>query len=216
MADRRRTSRFVVPDYAHGIFRLMQDVTVENVHDDLVVLLSDVALKAGEELILELPRAMGMRSLVYVHVVSCSPLGFGDARRYRAVLRSAQTLEPPSSPSRPEARYVTPQAALPAIGVLIRRIPVRVRDVSTSGCLLETSDPLNEGAVGQLEVALDGDVLREPLRVCRASRVAGSPWPWRAGGHFLGIEAPPPASVRNVVARFEIIDELAQVRVDHH
>lgn len=97
---------------------------------------------------------------------------------------------------------------LPGIGVLIRRVPVRVKDVSSNGCLLESAELLPEGTVGLLELDIDGDVHVETLCVSRSTRMAGSAWLWRAGARFLALNAPPPTSVRNVVARFEILDEL--------
>ncbi len=97
---------------------------------------------------------------------------------------------------------------IPGIGVLIRRVQVRVRDVSSAGCLLESHDLLPEGTVGLLELEIEGERQVETLQVCRSLRVTGSAWPWRAGARFLALNAPPPTSVRNVVARFEILDEL--------
>jgi hypothetical protein len=85
---------------------------------------------------------------------------------------------------------------------------VRVRDVSTAGCLLESYDLIPDGTVGLLELDVNGERQVEAVQVCRSLRVTGSAWPWRAGARFLALNAPPPTSVRNVVARFEIIDEL--------
>jgi len=96
----------------------------------------------------------------------------------------------------------------PGIGVIIRRITVRVRDVSAAGCLLESADLLPEGTVGQLELTIDGERHLETLQVCRSTRSSGGGLPWRAGARFLSLAAPPATSVRNVVARFEILDEL--------
>lgn len=188
----------------------MQDVCVEKVNDDLVVLVSEFPLRSGEQLSLELPRALGMRTHVQVDVISCSSVWVGDVRRQRILVRSTMPLDGRApNTARPETKYLAPQATLPALGVLVRRVPVRVRDVSTAGCLLESLDAIAEGAVGSLEVELDGDTHVEPLRVCRSTRAPGSPWPWRAGAHFLGLHAPASASVRNLVARFEILDELS-------
>jgi hypothetical protein len=61
---------------------------------------------------------------------------------------------------------------LPGMGVLIRRLPVRVRNVSASGCLLETADSLPEGAVGLLELVIEGERHVEALRVNRSTRIA--------------------------------------------
>ena len=209
MSDRRRTSRFIIPDSSQGTFRVMQDVCVEQVNGDLFVVVSEVPLQIGEELTLEPPRALGMRSVVHVEVVSSTGVWVGDSRRHRVVMRSTAPVDGRKlGPKQPEIVFLEAKPPLPALGVLIRRVPVRVRDVSTSGCLLETLDALIEGTVGQLEVVLDGETHSEPLRVCRSARSPGSPWPWRSGASFLALAAPPPASVRNVVARFEIMDEL--------
>jgi hypothetical protein len=213
MPERRRTSRFVIPEHAHGTFRLMQDVCVEKVRGDEIVIVGDAALQPGEELILELPRALGIRSVVLVHVVQCGAVWAGEARRYRVLLRSNVPVETPVVRRVGGASVITPAVTLPALGVLMRRVPVRVRDVSTSGCQLESADALIEGAVGQLEIAIDGQVHKEPLRVCRSMKAPGGHWPWRSGAHFLALEVPAPTSVRNVVARFEILDELAGIRV---
>jgi hypothetical protein len=213
MSERRRTSRFVIPEHSYGTFRLMQDVCVEKVHGDQIVTVGDAGLQAGEELILELPRALGTRSVVLVHVVSCNPIRGGESRRYRVMLRSSVPVEMPVVRRSSGASVTPPTPTLPALGVLVRRVPIRVRDVSTSGCQLESPDVLTEGAVGQLEIAIDGQVHKEPLRVCRSMRTTGGHWPWRCGAHFLALEVPAPASVRNVVARFEIVDELAGIRM---
>jgi len=212
MSERRRTSRFVIPEHTHGIFRVMQDVCVETVDGDQIAIVGDLTVQCGEELLLELPRALGIRSVVLVHVVHSTPV-VGHRGRHRVVLRSSVPVEVPTI--RRGAVHTTraPASSLPALGVLMRRVPIRVRDVSTSGCQLESPDLLMEGAVGQLEIAIDGQLQKEPLRVCRSVRTPGGQWPWRSGAHFLALEVPAPASVRNVVARFEILDELAGIRL---
>jgi hypothetical protein len=212
MSERRRTSRFVIPEHTHGIFRLMQDVCVDSVDGDQIAIVCDPALQPGEELLLELPRALGVRSVVLVHVLQCRPVGVGQGRRHRTVMRSSTPIETPRVRPMTGLAAGAPGPSLPALGVLMRRVPIRVRDVSTSGCQLESPDVLMEGAVGQLEIAIDGQLQKEPLRVCRSIRTPGGLWPWRSGAHFLALEVPSPASVRNVVARFEILDELAGIR----
>src|SRR5688572_27708610 len=124
MSDRRRTSRFVIPDSSQGTFRVMQDVCVEKINGDLVVLVSEILLQNGEELTLELPRALGMRSVVDVEVVSCTGVWVGDSRRHRLVMRTDASLEGRSLvPKQPETKFIGPQAPLPALGVLVRRVP---------------------------------------------------------------------------------------------
>jgi hypothetical protein len=214
MSDRRRTNRFVIPEYGRATFRMMQDVFIEGLDGDLVGMMSHYSLRIGEELLLELPPALGVRAILPVTVTSCGPSWNGDTARYRAVARSPEVVN-----RRPltgaDTRVARRQPLVPAIGVLIRRVAVQVRDVSTSGCLLESQDALADGGVGQLEIAVDGELQQEPLRICRTARVTGSPWPWRSGAHFLSIDAPAPASVRNIVARLEIIDELYRRQPQH-
>jgi len=208
MSERRRTSRFVIPSYTHGVFRQLQDVCVEKIHGDLVTLISEHPMQPLEQLLLELPRALGLRSVVQVEVLGCATVWSGDTRRYRIGVRKDGPIDLPVLLP-PKSRFNPPAASLPALGVLIRRIPVEISDVSTAGCQLQSTEPLIEGAVGQLEVAMDGEVHQEPIRVCRTSHAPGASRSWRAGTTFLALSAPAPASVRNVVARFEIIDELA-------
>ena len=212
MSERRRTSRFVIPEHTHGILRLMQDVCVDSVDGDEIAIVGDLALQRGEELLLELPRALGIRSVVLVHVLQSSPV-VGQQSRHRIRLRSSVPVEVPTVRRGAVQTIPAPGSGLPALGVLMRRVPIRVRDVSTSGCQLESPDMLMEGAVGQLEIAIDGQLQKEPLRVCRSVRTPGGQWPWRSGAHFLALEVPSAISVRNVVARFEILDELAGIRL---
>jgi hypothetical protein len=206
--DRRRTSRFVIPEHAQGMFRVMQDVYIQQVDTEGVLLLLEQGLTTGEELIVELPPAIGPRLVVNVTVVNSIPVWIGEVRRHRVATRSVHPIDVCRATPALKRQYLGARPVLPALGILIRRLAVRVRDVSTAGCLLESAEEMAEGTVGQLEVGAGGEMHREPLRVCRSTRVAGSAWPWRSGARFLGIEAPAPASVRNIAARFEIIDEL--------
>jgi hypothetical protein len=205
MSDRRRTSRFVVPDFTEATFRIMQDVCVERSTADQVILVSEIPLRTGEEMLLELPRDLGTRAATRGEVVTCTAVWVSASRRYRVALRTGSARDEGR-----EAHPAVPPAALPALGVLIRRVPVRLHDVSSTGCLLESVDSLGEGAVGQLEIHFNDTTHQEPIRICRSSIVSGTAWPWRSGAHFLSLNAPLASSVRNIVARFEIIDELAQ------
>jgi hypothetical protein len=208
MSDRRRTSRFVVPDFTEATFRIMQDVCVERSTVDQVILVSEVPLRPGEDVSLELPRELGARAVIRGPVVSCTTVWVGETRRYRVALQTGNTAREAGLDRISQPRTPAP-SPLPAIGVLIRRVPVRVHDVSTTGCLLESVDALADGAVGQLEIYFNDTTHQEPIRICRSSTVNGSAWPFRSGAHFLSLTAPLASSVRNIVARFEIVDELA-------
>jgi hypothetical protein len=210
MSNRRRAARFVVPESAHGTLRLMQDVYVERVGVHTIDVLASSPLPLGEGVWLELPSEFGARSAVQVTVDSSGPVSHGDTRRHRLGLGIVP--QPRACTGHgtggTSTEAAVPGDRLPALGVLIRSLPVRVRDFSTSGCLIESLDALPEGSVGLLELAADGRQHCETIHVCRASRHGGSPWPWRAGAHFLALAAPSATSVRNLLARFEIMDEI--------
>ena len=69
-------------------------------------------------------------------------------------------------------------------GVVVRRVAVRVVDLSATGCLLESSVRLNEGAVGTLHLTVDGRRYRETLRIARVASTAGRGTN-QAGAQFL-------------------------------
>ena len=89
---------------------------------------------------------------------------------------------------------------------VVKYCSVTVRDVSTSGCLLETRIPLPVGTVGMLEVTLGGRLRREPFRVCRTQRVEGAGAVHLAGLEFLRVEPADDASVRTAVAQLEVLE----------
>ena len=70
-------------------------------------------------------------------------------------------------------------------GVVVRRVAVRVVDLSATGCLLESSVRLNEGAVGTLHLTVDGRRYRETLRISRLASTAGRSGAYQAGAQFL-------------------------------
>jgi hypothetical protein len=210
MSNRRRANRFVVPHAGEATLRLMQDVFVERVEADGIELLIDTPMRAEETAILELPSGHGSRAAVWVTVQSSTPVALTDTQRHRHSLRMMSGPAPGQPFGTPGYRDVlAARRHLPAMGVVIRRVPVHMRDVSTSGCLIESPEVLVDGAVGLLEMAQDAGRHSEAIRICRVSRMPGAARPWRAGAHFLSLTAPSEASVRNIVARFEILDELS-------
>jgi len=194
----------------------MHDVYVEAAVDGRIVVESDTPIPAGETLALELSRDLDVRSLVSVQVATSTPALVDGARRYRLALSVLHPDLHPDGPSQADdaahaaaaANRTLARAVIPGIGVLTRRVPVRVRDVSASGCQLESLDGLPEGSIGLLELSSAAGHQTETLRVCRSRRVPGAARPWRSGARFLGLRAPMASSLRNLAARFEIVDEL--------
>jgi len=96
MSERRRGNRFVIPEAAHGAFRMMQDVYVEQIDAEVFAILGEAPVSAGN-LQLELPRGLGERSVVNVEVVDSQIVLVGDVRRHRTILRVVDPLQRPEA-----------------------------------------------------------------------------------------------------------------------
>jgi hypothetical protein len=59
--------------------------------------------------------------------------------------------------------------------VLQQEVPVRVVNISRSGCLLEASRPVRAGAVGRLRVSIDDTEYADDVRVARCDQVQATP-----------------------------------------
>ena len=91
----------------------------------------------------------------------------------------------------------------PLTGALIRSVPATVLNVSTRGCLIQTSARLDPGVVGVLVVEGSDNAHTEAVRVCHAIERPGSSLPFCAGTEFLVFDAPAAPSVRHRAARLE-------------
>jgi len=76
-----------------------------------------------------------------------------------------------------------------ATGVIVRRVPVRVADISATGCMLESGLGIREGAVGTLHLTVEGRRYRETLRVTRVTSLPGSGDRQQVGAQFLTLGA---------------------------
>jgi len=85
--------------------------------------------------------------------------------------------------------------------VLLKDVDVRVRDVSTSGCLLESQARLAVGTVGMLDVEFEGQRRVEWFRVCRVQAGDGGGGAFFVGAEFLPFAAAGQQSLRGTVSR---------------
>lgn len=86
------------------------------------------------------------------------------------------------------------------VAVLGRDVPVRLVDISNSGCLIQSETRLAEGTTGMLRVSF-GDVdYADEVRIvrCQAPTV-GDSW-FRLGVQFLWTTPPGERSLRRVIA----------------
>jgi hypothetical protein len=83
--------------------------------------------------------------------------------------------------------------------VLLRNLRLIVRDVSSSGCQIESSAPLQVGTVGWLEVEFEGERRFEWFRIARVRTRGVSAF--LAGVEFLPLAAAGSDSLRSAIGR---------------
>jgi len=84
--------------------------------------------------------------------------------------------------------------------VLLRDVPLVVRDVSSGGCLIEFSTPLEVGMIGRLEVEFEGERRFEWFRIARIDPRGERAF--LAGIEFLPLAAAGADSLRSAIGRF--------------
>lgn len=89
--------------------------------------------------------------------------------------------------------------AADAFGVLGRDVPVRLVNVSASGCLLEATSALEVGTMGTLWVTLDGVTSCDEVRIIRCAPLAGRTATHALGARFLWASRPEAISLRRVL-----------------
>ena len=89
------------------------------------------------------------------------------------------------------------------VAVLGRDVPVRLLDISSSGCLLESAFRLEVGTHGSLRVIFDGQEFSDDIRVMRCHPSAGKSGSYHVGAEFLWTMAPQDFSLRMVLPKLE-------------
>ena len=87
----------------------------------------------------------------------------------------------------------------PTAAVLVRRIPVKVRNVSSMGCLLECTEGVPVGASGHLWLEINGAVFSDDVRVVRCQTYAGAAPHCRVGVEILSTRSLSRNSLRRVL-----------------
>lgn len=87
------------------------------------------------------------------------------------------------------------------VGVITREVRVRVVNISTSGCLIESSSRLEPGTAGDLRIRVGDDVYADTVRIARVQQVQGAGATWHVGAEFLWTSQPGSRSLRRVVSR---------------
>ena len=72
-----------------------------------------------------------------------------------------------------------------AFGMLVWTLPVRLVDVSRSGCLVEVARHLETGTNGHLQLEMDGLLHLDDVRVCRCQTREGASRVYHVGVELL-------------------------------
>ena len=98
------------------------------------------------------------------------------------------------------------------VGVLTREVRVRLVNISSSGCLLESTSRLEPGTAGDLRIRVGDAVYADNVRIARVQQVQGAGSTWHVGAEFLWTTQPGTRSLRRAVTRLRQV--LMQPAVD--
>jgi len=86
----------------------------------------------------------------------------------------------------------------PRVGALVRRMPIRVVDISAVGCLIECPQPVDAGTVALLALQIGGRRYVDAVRITRSVQLSGGIWAYRFGAEMLTLTPPGEQTLRRV------------------
>lgn len=90
------------------------------------------------------------------------------------------------------------------VAVLGREVPVRLLEISASGCLLECRSRLDVGRHGSLRVVFDDTEFSDDVRIMRCREVSGSSALYHAGAEFVWTAPPRVGSLRLILPKLQL------------
>jgi hypothetical protein len=100
-----------------------------------------------------------------------------------------------------DASYAVAPATRLILGVLGKEVAVRLLNGSLSGCLLETSAPVEVGTVASLRATINGNEFVDDVQVVRCQQIEGAGSIFHVGAQFLWTASPHHRSLRHVMRR---------------
>ena len=197
--NRRRMPR-AAANSATGLLRILDDVEIEAVTDQTITVLSEAQFPRGERMVLWAPAEDGGEVPVRIRAVQRQADLASASVRHRVkfdIDAIAAPLDQPDRATRPATG-----SASPRIGSVMREVPIRLVDLSATGCLVESPVRIAEGVVGWLSVNSQHTQHHEIVRVCWSDWRIERFWPCIAGFEFLTLEAPTAAALRRHVTLF--------------
>ncbi len=205
MSGRRRYERFSTGQPFEGRLRVLHDVTVVGVGDDQTLeLIGPLPGVAGEVVLLDLAGHRTVVSLVACVTDSRLVMMDGAVSHALRLLILDETRRPEPARGALEQRPpVTRHGVLEAedlVAVIIRETDVHVVNVSSSGCLVETGAPVQEGTTATLTLRAGDEDFSDAVRVVRCSARKGAKPRHLVGVEFLWTTVPGPFSVRRAAS----------------
>jgi hypothetical protein len=193
MIERRRAERVPFVHPGVGSLRLVQDVEISNLGPRHAMVLAPGQLPCGERLLLEIRGAHDAKPCtILVRAVGNRPVTDEGALRWHARLEMIQRVPRAALHAARLARRQT------VMGALIRRVPVRVVEASTAGCVVESPSALREGTVGFVQTRTTSQDCSEAVRIRRMSETSDLAWPYRMAAEFLTLGPASPDSLRGL------------------
>ena len=199
MSERRRGERYALDQPGMGTVRVIQDVEIAHFDASESVVIAARTIPLGERLLLEIPDERGGPSNTRLARAVNSRVilrGGGLRREVRLLI----TTRPGEADDAAERFAKLEIRRKPLGGAVIRRVPVRIVQVSSSGCLWESPSALDEGTVGFVDVRTSGQRHTEAVRILRTLHAPGPVWPYRMAVEFLTLGPTSPDSLRGVAA----------------
>jgi hypothetical protein len=212
MIGRRSYQRFSLGQPWSGAVRVLRGVSVYSTAEAELRVFSQAPGVIGEEMSLVLTASVGSITLP-VQVLDSRPVIIDGALHHRVRLGivcetasdMANDLCRPDGWNRNEVTAAVDRLlqANDVVGIVGRHVPVRLIDISTSGCLFESWVRLDVGTHATVRVAHDGREFTDDVRVARSQPRAGSSGVFQLGAEFLWTKTPTERSMRTILAQYD-------------
>ena len=185
MVERRRPERALLVDPGVASLRLVQDVQIAQLGLDHAIVIAPGPLPVGERLLLEIPVALHVRPCTVLVRVVDNGIVLDDGLFRRRVRLSILH----QAPRGWRFEGVRMRRGGSVMGALIRRVPVRLIEASTTGCVFDSPSLIVEGAVGFVQMRTSIEERSEAVRVRRTSQTSDIVWQHRMAAEFLTLGA---------------------------
>jgi len=214
MIGRRSHPRLSLGQAWPGAVRLLRDIAVCRTAEAELLAVSQSPGVIGERMSLELIASVGTIAL-RVQVLDSRPVMVDGALRHQVRLgivgETASDLPHHGVQHDGRTRVAVADAidalllASDVVAVVGRHMPIRLIDLSMSGCLFESWVRLDVGTHATVRVAHDGREFTDDVRVARTQHSAGSSGLFHVGAEFLWTNAPTEQSMRMIPSRFDAV-----------